>query len=53
MVSIKHRLPIYDSIYIALALQLKMKLATYDTKQSAIMRQEETTRAAQTLDQRP
>jgi predicted nucleic acid-binding protein len=38
--SIKHRLPIYDSIFIALALQLKMDMATFDSKQSAVLSQE-------------
>jgi predicted nucleic acid-binding protein len=38
--SLKHRLSIYDSIFIALALQLKMDLATFDTKQSKVFTQE-------------
>jgi predicted nucleic acid-binding protein len=38
--SVKHRLAIYDCIFIALALQLKMELATFDGKQSAILSQE-------------
>lgn len=42
--SLKHRLPIYDSIFIALALQLKMELATFDSKQSAVLSQERHTR---------
>jgi len=38
--SLKHRLPIYDSIFVALALQLKIELATFDSKQSSVLRQE-------------
>ena len=38
--SLKHRLPIYDSIFVALALQLKIELATFDSKQSNVLRQE-------------
>jgi predicted nucleic acid-binding protein len=38
--SLKHGLAIYDSVFIALALQLKMKLATYDAKQSSVMSEE-------------
>ena len=41
--SLKHRLPIYDSIFIALALQLKMELATFDRKQSTILTREKQT----------
>ncbi len=38
--SVKHGLPIYDSVFVALALQLKMKLATFDGKQSTVMSDE-------------
>ena len=38
--SIKHRLPIYDSIFVALALELKIELATFDAKQSKILTDE-------------
>ena len=38
--SLKHSLPIYDSIFVALALQLKIELATFDSKQSSVLRQE-------------
>ena len=38
--SIKHRLPIYDSIFVALALELKIGLATFDAKQSKILTDE-------------
>ena len=41
--SLKHRLPIYDSIFIALALELKMELATFDSKQSTVLSQEKQT----------
>jgi predicted nucleic acid-binding protein len=41
--SLKHRLPIYDSIFIALALQLKMELATFDSKQSTVLSREKQT----------
>lgn len=42
--SVKHRLTIYDSVFIALALQLKMELATFDSKQSSILSQERASR---------
>jgi len=35
--SVKHSRPIYDCVFIALALQLKMELATFDGKQSRIL----------------
>jgi predicted nucleic acid-binding protein len=35
--SIKHRLPIYDSVFVALALQLKTELATFDSRQSKVL----------------
>ena len=35
--SVKHGLSIYDSVFIALALQLKMDLATFDSKQSSVL----------------
>jgi len=38
--SVKHGLAIYDCIFIALALQLKMELATFDGEQSAILSEE-------------
>jgi predicted nucleic acid-binding protein len=37
MLSVKHGLAIYDSVFIALALQLKMDLATFDSKQSSVL----------------
>lgn len=37
---VKHGLAIYDSISVALALQLKMELATFDDKQSVVLRKE-------------
>jgi predicted nucleic acid-binding protein len=36
-ISVKHGLSIYDSVFIALALQLKMDLATFDSKQSSVL----------------
>ena len=36
----KHRLPTYDTIFIALALELGLELKTYDSKQAAIMSKE-------------
>ena len=33
----KYSLAIYDSVFIALALQLKMELATFDSKQSKVL----------------
>ena len=41
--SLKHRLPIYDSIFVALALQLNMDLATFDNKQSTVLTKEKHT----------
>ncbi|MGP8069669.1 MAG: type II toxin-antitoxin system VapC family toxin [Candidatus Bathyarchaeia archaeon] len=38
--SVKHGLAIYDSVFITLALQLKMELATFDNKQSSVLSQE-------------
>ena len=38
--SIKHAETIYDCIFIALALQLKTELATFDAKQSSILSKE-------------
>jgi predicted nucleic acid-binding protein len=38
--SVKHGLPIYDCVFIALALQLKLDLATFDGKQSTILSEE-------------
>jgi len=42
--SLKHRLPIYDSIFVALALQLRIELATFDNKQSSVLSQEKQTK---------
>lgn len=36
----KHRLTIYDCVFIALALQLKTELATFDSKQSKVLSEE-------------
>jgi len=41
--SVKHGLAIYDCVFIALALQLKMDLATFDSKQSTILSEERQT----------
>jgi len=38
--SVRHGQSIYDCVFIALALQLKMELATFDRKQSTILRKE-------------
>jgi predicted nucleic acid-binding protein len=35
--SVKHRLTVYDCVFIALALQLEMELATFDSKQSTVL----------------
>ena len=37
MLAVKHGLAIYDSVFVALALQLKLDLATFDSKQSGIL----------------
>ena len=39
-ISVKHNRPVYDCVFIALALQLKMELATFDDKQSTILNEE-------------
>lgn len=36
----KHRRPVYDTIFTALALELDMELATFDTRQSELLRLE-------------
>jgi predicted nucleic acid-binding protein len=41
--SVKHGLSIYDSVFITLALQLKMELATFDSKQSSVLSEERQT----------
>jgi predicted nucleic acid-binding protein len=41
--SVKHGLSIYDSVFITLALQLKMELATFDSKQSTVLSEERQT----------
>lgn len=38
--SVRSGLAIYDCVFIALALQLKMELATFDSKQSAVLSEE-------------
>jgi len=38
--SVKYRLTVYDAVFIALALQLKMELATFDSKQSKVLSEE-------------
>jgi predicted nucleic acid-binding protein len=38
--SVKHRLPTYDTIFVALALQLGVELKTYDARQFSIFSQE-------------
>lgn len=37
--SVKHRISLYDTIFIALALQLGVELKTYDVRQSSIFSQ--------------
>jgi predicted nucleic acid-binding protein len=41
--SVKHGLSIYDSVFITLALQLKIELATFDSKQSSVLSEERQT----------
>ncbi len=41
--SVKHGLAIYDCVFIALALRLKLDLATFDSKQSTILSEERQT----------
>jgi predicted nucleic acid-binding protein len=41
--SVKHGLSIYDSVFITLALQLKIELATFDSKQSSVLSKERQT----------
>ncbi len=41
--SIKHRAPVYDTIFVALALELGLDLKTFDSRQSTIMSKEERT----------
>jgi predicted nucleic acid-binding protein len=38
--SVTHRIPTYDTIFVALALQLGVELKTYDSRQSPIFSQE-------------
>ena len=38
--SVKHRIPTYDAVFVALALQLGVELKTYDARQSSIFSQE-------------
>jgi predicted nucleic acid-binding protein len=38
--SIKYKLPVYDSVFVALALQLKIELATFDNRQSKALQEE-------------
>lgn len=38
--SLRHGMTIYDCVFIALALQLKTELATFDGKQSALLNEE-------------
>jgi len=38
--SVKHRIPTYDTIFVALALQLGLELKTHDGRQSSIFLQE-------------
>jgi predicted nucleic acid-binding protein len=49
--SAKHGLSIYDSVFIALALQLKIELATFDSKQSTVLSEERQTRQINRLPQ--
>ncbi len=39
--SVKHRLPIYDTIFVALALELGLELKTLDSSQSKILTKEQ------------
>ena len=36
----KHRVPTYDTISVALALELRLELKTYDSRQNAIVSEE-------------
>jgi len=38
--SVKHRTPVYDMVFVALALQLDLELKTYDEKQAKILSKE-------------
>jgi predicted nucleic acid-binding protein len=37
---VTHRIPTYDTVFVALALQLGVELKTYDSRQSSIFSQE-------------
>jgi len=38
--SVKHKAPVYDTIFVALALQLGLKLKTYDAQQAKMLSKE-------------
>lgn len=38
--SIKHRVPVYDTIFVAMALQLDLELKTFDDRQSRMLSKE-------------
>jgi len=40
-ISVKHKVPVYDTIFIALALQLGLELKTFDERQVGILSEEE------------
>jgi len=37
VLSVKHRIPVYDTVFVALALQLRLELKTYDEKQAKML----------------
>lgn len=38
--SVRHRVPIYDMVFVALALELGLELKTFDSKQASILSKE-------------
>jgi predicted nucleic acid-binding protein len=38
--SVKHKIPTYDTVFVALALRLGLELKTFDTRQSMMLSQE-------------
>lgn len=40
--SVKHKTPVYDTVFVALALQLELELKTYDEKQAKMLSKERT-----------
>jgi len=39
-ISVRHRIPVYDTVFVALALQLGLELKTFDNKQSTMLSEE-------------